>query len=85
MNCCGWRTLCKKGIVCLLVVCLLKGLIRNVLQRLVVKCSSFLFKGQENKPQTLRIGPLVGWPYCTEVTPHIGQVLRPKTLSTVPR
>ena len=62
-----------------------KRLIRNVSPRLVVKCSSFRLKGQENTPQPVRIDPLVGWPYCAEVTPDIGQALRPKTLSTVPR
>ena len=49
-----------------------KRLIQNVLPRLVVKCSSFRLKGQKNMPQTVRISPLVGWPYCAEVTPHIG-------------
>ena len=45
-----------------------------------VKCSSFRLKGQEDTPQTVKISSLVGWPYCAEVTPHIGQALRPKTL-----
>ena len=62
-----------------------KRLIRNVSPRLVVKCSSFRLKGQKNTPQIVRISPVVGWPYCAEVTPHIGQALRPKILSTVPR
>ena len=62
-----------------------KRLIQNVSPRSVVKCRSFRLKGKENTPQTVRISSLVGWPYCAEVTPHIGQALRPKTLSTVPR
>ena len=62
-----------------------KRLNRNVSARSVVKCSSFRLKGQKNTPQTVRISPLVGWPYCAEVTPHNGQALRPKTLSIVPR
>ena len=49
-----------------------KQLIQNVLRRLVMKCSSFRLKGQENMPQTIRISSLVGWPYCAEVMPHIG-------------
>ena len=62
-----------------------KKLIRNVLLRSVVKCSSFRLKRQENTPQTVRISSLVGWLYCTEVTPHIGQTPRAKALPTVPR
>ena len=62
-----------------------KKLIQNVSPRSVVKCYSFRLKGQENTPQIIRTSPLVGWPYCAEVTPHIGQALRPKTLSTLPR
>ena len=62
-----------------------KRLVRNVSPRLVVKCSSFRLKGQENTPQPVRISPLVGWPYCAEVKSHIGQALRPKTLPTVAR
>ena len=62
-----------------------KTLIRNVLLRSVVKCSSSRLKGQEDTPQTVRISPLVGWPYCAEVTPHIGQALRPKTHSILCR
>ena len=62
-----------------------KRLIRNVSPTSVVKCSRFRLKGQKDTPQTIRISPLVGWPYCAKVTPHIGQALHPKTLSTVPR
>ena len=51
----------------------------------MVKCSNFRLEGQDNTLQTVRIIPLVGWSYCAEVAPHIGQVLRPKTLSAVPR
>ena len=72
--------------ICLLVCGVRsKRLIRNVSPRLVVKCSSFRLKGQENAPQPVRIDPLVGWPHCAEVTPHIGQALRPKTLSLLCR
>ena len=62
-----------------------KRLIRNISPRSVVKWSSFRLKGQENTPQIVSISPLVGWPYCAEVSPHIGQALRPRTLSIVPR
>ena len=73
----------RASIVCLW--CAFKKLIRNVSPRSVVKCSSFRLKGHKNTPQPVRISPLVGWPYCAEVTPHIGQALRPKTPSIVPR
>ena len=43
-----------------------KRLIRNVLPRSVVKCSSFHLKGQKNTPQIIGINPLAGWPYCAE-------------------
>ena len=42
-------------------------------------------KDKKTRPRIVRISPVVGWPYCAEVTPHIGQALRPKTLSIVPR
>ena len=58
----------------------LKRLIQNVSPRLVVKCSSFHLKEQENTPQPVRISPLVDWRYCAAVTPYIGQTLPPKRL-----
>ena len=45
-----------------------KRLIQNVLPRLVVKCSNLHLKGQKNTPQRVKISPLIGWPYCVEVT-----------------
>ena len=62
-----------------------KRLIQNVSPRSVVKCRSFRLKGQKNTAQTIKISPLVGWPYCAKVTHHIGHALRPKTLSIVLR
>ena len=75
----------QEGYLLVCLWCTFKKLIQNVSPRSVVKCSSFRLKVQKNTTQIARISPLVGWPYCAKVTPHIGQALRPKTLSIVPR
>ena len=85
VNCCGWKNLCKKGIACLLVVCIRKRLLKTFRRGSWWSVVASASKDKKTRPRIVRISPVVGWPYCAEVTPHIGQALRPKTLSTVPR